>query len=398
MKKRIFAVMMILCLLFTAVCLAEEEVQVDVSFESYMEAGGVLYVTWTDDADETGGLGLIGTPGQTIGEMLQDSGVVSMEPMLEGDVFEGWMEVELITTVDEDGWDWTEYSLIPEPVYTTEELMALTVPDHNVMYVAKWAGIPAEEYFAPYEEETIVMPSITLLCGEGSMLVTGEEEQYEANWSVATIEPGQTFGEVLELDTRELAAPEGKVFASWTVLDYATAAMEISETPVEKEGVLCFELFEDYHVVLHDYYVCAEMLTTEQLAEYACEGFDHMVTAVWMTPDEYMTFVKEKSDSIKTSLENDPLAQVDLNLKSGELRGLWDAALAAVLGEAARVLPEEEAAKLTEEQNAWTEDAEKAVEAAGKDFEGGSLYALIVNMEAAGLTEARVYEVYEMLK
>ena len=398
MKKRVFAVIMILCLLFAAVCLAQEEVQVDVTFESYMEAGGVLNVTWTEYADETGGLGLIGTPGQTIGEMLQNNGVLSMEPMLEGDVFEGWMEVELITTVDEDGFDWTEYSLIPEPVYTTEELMTLTVPDHNVMYVAKWAGIPAEEYFAPYEDETIALPSITLLCGEGNMLVTGEEEQYEANWSVATIEPGQTFGEVLELDTREIIAPEGKVFAGWTILDYATAAMEISETPVEKEGVLCFELFEDYYVVLHDSYACAEMLTTEELAGYSCEGLDHMVVAVWMTADEYMTYVKDKADAIKATLENDPLPQVDLNLKSEELRELWDAALATVLGEAAKVLPEDEWKALTEAQNAWTEATETAVAAAGKDFEGGSMYPLIVNMEAARLTEARVCEIDEMLK
>jgi len=188
------------------------------------------------------------------------------------------------------------------------------------------------------------------------------------------------------------------MFAGWTVLDYSTAAMEISETPVDADDVLCFELFEDYHMVLHDYYACAEMLTTEELAEYACEGLDHMVVAVWMTADEYMTFVKEKSDAIKFSLENDPLPQVDLNMKSEELRGLWDVALATVLGEAAKVLPEDEWNSLTEEQNAWMESTETAVEAAGKDWEGGSMYPLVVNGEAASLTEARVYEIYEMLK
>ena len=398
MKKSIFVILMILCLLFTVNCLAEGENQVDVTIDGYMEAGGVLYITWTDDAYETGGFGMGGTPGQTIGQALRNSDVLSIEPMLEGDVFEGWMEVEPITTVDEDGWDWTEYSLIPETVYTTEELLNIVVPDHNVMYVAKWAGIPAEEYYAPYSEETVALPSITLICGEGNMLVTGEEEQYEANWSVATVEPGQAFGEALELDTREIIAPDGKMFAGWTVLDYAAAAMEISETPVEKEGVLCFELFEDYHVVLHDYYACAEMLTTEELAEYACEGLDHMVVAVWMTAEEYMTYVKGKSDAIKASLENDPLTQADMNMKSEELHELWRTALAMVLDDAAKVLPEAEWNTLTEEQNAWTEATEKAVEAAGKDFEGGSMYTLIVSMEAASLTEARVYEIFEMLK
>jgi len=397
-KKSIFVILMILCLLFTVNCLAEGENQVDVTIDGYTEAGGVLYITWTDDAYETGGFGMGGTPGQTIGQALRNSDVLSIEPMLEGDVFEGWMEVEPITTVDEDGWDWTEYSLIPETVYTTEELLNIVVPDHNVMYVAKWAGIPAEEYYAPYSEETVALPSITLICGEGNMLVTGEEEQYEANWSVATVEPGQAFGEALELDTREIIAPDGKMFAGWTVLDYAAAAMEISETPVEKEGVLCFELFEDYHVVLHDYYACAEMLTTEELAEYACEGLDHMVVAVWMTAEEYMTYVKGKSDAIKASLENDPLTQVDMNMKSEELHVLWRTALAMVLDDAAKVLPEAEWNTLTEEQNAWTEATEKAVEAAGKDFEGGSMHTLIVSMEAASLTEARVYEIFEMMK
>jgi len=69
-----------------------------------------------------------------------------------------------------------------------------------------------------------------------------------------------------------------------------------------------------------------------------------------------------------------------------------------VLDDAAKVLPEAEWNTLTEEQNAWTEATEKAVEAAGKDFEGGSMYTLIVSMEAASLTEARVYEIFEMLK
>ena len=38
------------------------------------------------------------------------------------------------------------------------------------------------------------------------------------------------------------------------------------------------------------------------------------------------------------------------------------------------------------------------VEAAGADYQGGSLYALIVNTEAADLTEKRVLELYELLK
>ena len=53
---------------------------------------------------------------------------------------------------------------------------------------------------------------------------------------------------------------------------------------------------------------------------------------------------------------------------------------------------------LTAGQNAWQEAAEEAALAVGREFEGGSLYALIVNSEAAARAEARVYELYEMLK
>ena len=114
MKKNLLALLTALCLIFAAACLAEEEVQVDVSFEGYSNASGKLYVTWTDKADELDGLGLIGTVGQTIGEMLQNNGVLSVEPVLEGDVFEGWMEVAVTVTIDEFGFEENEYSLIPD--------------------------------------------------------------------------------------------------------------------------------------------------------------------------------------------------------------------------------------------------------------------------------------------
>lgn len=398
MKKNLLALLTALCLIFAAACLAEEEVQVDVSFEGYSNASGKLYITWTDKADELDGLGLIGTVGQTIGEMLQNNGVLSVEPVLEGDVFEGWMEVAVTVTIDEFGFEENEYSLIPDQCYTTEELMALTVPEHNVTYVAKWAGIPAEEYFAPHEEETIVVPSITLLSGEGTLLFSGEEEQYEANWSVATVEPGQTFGEVLELDTMDVAAPEGKLFVGWTVYEYNVETMETSETCVEEEGVLCFELFEDYHMVLREYTVCHELLSTEELSAVVCEASDHAVVATWMTAEEYLAFVKKQSDMIKTSLEQDPLTQTDMNQKSEELRALWDEALDLLLDQAKKSLPEAEVENLTAEQSVWEADKKAAVEAAGKEFEGGSLYPLIVNSEAAKLTEERVYKLYELLK
>jgi len=114
--------------------------------------------------------------------------------------------------------------------------------------------------------------------------------------------------------------------------------------------------------------------------------------------DEYLASVREQSDAIRASLAKDPLSQTDMNMKSSELRELWDAALERLMEEAGKALTAEEMEKLTAEQSAWAEATEKAIEAAGSEFEGGSLYPLIVNTEAADRTEARVHELYEQLK
>ena len=132
-----------------------------------------------------------------------------------------------------------------------------------------------------------------------------------------------------------------------------------------------------------------ENSNAEQTAE---QGYD--ISKV----DEYMKSVEEQSDVLKVSLEQDELTQSDMNLKSQELYELWDGALNFIWGELEANLPEDEFSALQEEQLEWIEEKESAVEEVGKDFENGSLYTLVVNSEAADITEARTYELYELLK
>ena len=102
--------------------------------------------------------------------------------------------------------------------------------------------------------------------------------------------------------------------------------------------------------------------------------------------------------TIRASLEHDTLTQADMNVKAMELYENWDAALNTLWSELKERLPEDEFNVLLEEQRVWIADKEAAVKEAGKEVEGGSLYALVLNMKAAEITEARVYELYEMLK
>ena len=86
-----------------------------------------------------------------------------------------------------------------------------------------------------------------------------------------------------------------------------------------------------------------------------------------------------------------------MNIKSQELYDLWDGALNDLWDKLQYNLSEEEFSKLLDEQRTWIAEKEKFVEEAGKEVEGGSLYSLVVNMEAAKITEERVYELYELL-
>lgn len=114
--------------------------------------------------------------------------------------------------------------------------------------------------------------------------------------------------------------------------------------------------------------------------------------------DEYLASVKAQSDAINTSFENDPLTQTELNMKAEELSNLWDGALNYLLNELENRLPEDEFAKLQDDQLVWIAERDKATAAAGAEFEGGSFHAFVVNTEAARITEERVLELYEMLK
>lgn len=240
------------------------------------------------------------------------------------------------------------------------------------------------------------LPGITLVSNGGSILMDGgEEEDSPVTHCSASLEPGQAFGEALEMDRIIALSKDGVVFAGWTLYD--VSEMAISDACVEQEGLLCFGLRDGQHMVLRTYTAHDDLFSTKELAECVCGEHTHVAVATWMTAGEYLARTMEKADAVRTCLEQEAMTQLDMNQKSEELRTLWDEAMTLFLAEAEKLLPEEDAARLRAGQSAWEAEMEAAVEASGKEFEGGSLYPLIVNTEAARLTEERVYKLYELL-
>lgn len=131
----------------------------------------------------------------------------------------------------------------------------------------------------------------------------------------------------------------------------------------------------------------ATQQTEPEQTEPADDGFN-----------DYLAALKEQSDSLKAALQQEDLTQAELNQKSQELYQLWDDALNELWGKLRDSLPEDEFDKLLDEQLDWIEDKETVAKEAGKSYEGGSVYPLIVNSEAARITEDRVYELYKLLK
>ena len=114
--------------------------------------------------------------------------------------------------------------------------------------------------------------------------------------------------------------------------------------------------------------------------------------------DDDLADLKAQSDIIKKSLQQDSLTQAEMNRAAQSLYELWDGALNDLWAELQDRLPDEAFDELLDAQLTWIEDKESAVEAAGKDYEGGSLYPLVTSQEAARITEDRVYELFELLK
>ena len=112
--------------------------------------------------------------------------------------------------------------------------------------------------------------------------------------------------------------------------------------------------------------------------------------------DDMLESTKNRGQEITTSLEDDDLTQTEMNEKSLELYELWDGALNTLWTELKAKLSEEEFQQLLGEQRVWIAEKEAAVQEAGKEFEGGSLYPMVVNMTGADFTEDRVYELYDL--
>ena len=106
----------------------------------------------------------------------------------------------------------------------------------------------------------------------------------------------------------------------------------------------------------------------------------------------------EEAASLEEMLENEPLTQAEMNETAGAIYTIWDDLLNDIWGMLQETLDDETMAQLKAEQLDWIAQKVAAVEAAGAEVEGGTMYPLVTNLKAAELTEEQVYVLAEYLK
>ena len=107
---------------------------------------------------------------------------------------------------------------------------------------------------------------------------------------------------------------------------------------------------------------------------------------------------EEEAASLKEMLQNESLTQMEMNEVASAVYTVWDDALNTTWGMLQETLDEETMAQLQEEQRDWIAQKEAAVQAASAEVEGGSMYSMVVNSEAAEQTKERVYALAEYLQ
>lgn len=308
MKKKQIALSLIAAMLLTllAGCAAEPTISEEpvvneepiveqpiyFTLDAYATAGGMLSVTQSgNEGIESISWGFEGAEGDKLGDVLAAQEITALDAYLDGDELEGWMVYEEIVSTDGK---YTYELRSGETIYTTEELMELTVPSYNAMYVAKWASIPVEDYFA--EEDSVIDANETtgtfILNADGGTMsfqsVDGSEEFDSAVYSY-WMGDGQTINDLAateEWDALVSVEKDGSEFTGWTVYEGSSVTWDSEESSDDNTMSFpyvvddpSYEGFEYIHIT--DCVLYQEGVSTEELLSIVNHGKTYYAFANW---------------------------------------------------------------------------------------------------------------------
>ncbi len=106
--------------------------------------------------------------------------------------------------------------------------------------------------------------------------------------------------------------------------------------------------------------------------------------------------IEESAAKLEQRLQH-ATTQFDMTEASGDIYKLWDNELNDLWGRLKSTLNEEELSALIEEENKWIASRDADVKENAAEYEGGSMYSMVVTSRASVLTRYRVYELADYL-
>ncbi len=293
MNKKILSALLLFCmiLLSFAGCGNKNHTEagadgLTLTFDSYsIYSDALLKVTKTEENKTPGKLIVPAEEGKTLGELLSAADVLSFEPVLDGGSFEGWMEFEYTATSAKSG----HYSRISgDTLYTTEQLLSEVMPEHDVVYVAKWSEIPMEDYYTSEIKtgDTATAGSFSFSSNGGQIHFKEPAEEYDSTYYTYWLELGQTLHDVMGTDTwAQLISveKEGAVFTGWTI--YEGEAIYWASESAEMEGIEEFLYYADgedkTYIIIKNCSIYGSNVSTEEMCSLDFKDRSYYAVANW---------------------------------------------------------------------------------------------------------------------
>ena len=320
--KRFSALLLALCLMLCGVAFADEVVKdadfeaaygefmeedagVELTFDTYHPDGTVMLHYEEEDFFEEGvfvegetmGITVYADLLPTVGDVFAASGYRNLTVSCETGEFEGWMIFEYVAVLDEYGFEDWQYVMVSESgVYlTTEEVMAMPMPETGIMFVAKVSDVAEEDYFAPVEVDMTDVEwgnyYTFVFDANGGEIVMTESREWSTNFTEYWVPEGST---VVDEMTEEVAdgvvyfspEKEGAEFLGWNV--YSGDDLQYSDgSNMEGSDAQFFRIVDPYdpeyvsYVMLTNCETYGENVPTEELWSIVLEGRSYYAVAQW---------------------------------------------------------------------------------------------------------------------
>ena len=184
------------------------------------------------------------------------------------------------------------YVIVSETIYSTEELMALPVPETSVSHVVKWAGIPVEEYFVMDASDAFEDASTSgffVLYGNGGSLqfLSSYGDEHTSVGYGYGLEEGQSLNDVMGTEYGDAligVTKDGAEFLGWTL--YVADEISWGYEEVYDTEILCL-LYNDSssrgpeYALLKNGSLVGEYMPTEQLCGITSYGENYLAMAIW---------------------------------------------------------------------------------------------------------------------